>query len=177
MVALTFAMGFAAYRQYRWAARFAQREAWSTMTIPARVSIGRVGVRRATRTFPRKADPPGCGLGFWRDSTRQGGIGPFRSGVRRDRLRCLPPPRPERRSRGRGHRSRALGDAAPPTSSNRSRMEVMFKTVNRQQGCRDLLPNPPLQTDEAREVPLGTSSHRGAPSLHAVMTISTGPRR
>jgi hypothetical protein len=50
----------------------------------------------------------------------------------------------------------------------------MFGTMNRQQECRDLLPNKPLQTDEARVVPLVTSSHRGAPSLRAVLTIPTG---
>jgi hypothetical protein len=53
----------------------------------------------------------------------------------------------------------------------------MLATVNRQQGCRGLLPNKPLQTDEARHVPLGKSTDRGAPSLRVVLTISTGPRR
>jgi hypothetical protein len=52
----------------------------------------------------------------------------------------------------------------------------MLATAIRQQGCRDLLPNPPLQTEEAG-VPPGRSTHRRAPSLPVALTISTGPRR
>jgi hypothetical protein len=53
----------------------------------------------------------------------------------------------------------------------------MGESENRQQGCSVLLPNPPLQSAEARDVPLGTSTRRGAPSLRVVLTIPAGPRR
>jgi hypothetical protein len=56
-------------------------------------------------------------------------------------------------------------------------MVVMGESKNRQQGCRLLLPNQPLQTDEARDVPLERSTHCGAPGLRAVLTIPVGPRR
>jgi hypothetical protein len=49
------------------------------------------------------------------------------------------------------------------------------RTVSRDAASE--LPNPPLQSDEAREVPLGSSRHGGAPSLRAVLTIPAGPRR
>jgi hypothetical protein len=70
-----------------------------------------------------------------------------------------------------------LAKTFPPSNFNRGTMVVMGESENRQQGCRVLLPNPPLQSDEARDVPLGISTNRGAPSLRAVLTISTGPRR
>ena len=41
----------------------------------------------------------------------------------------------------------------------------------------DALPNQALQTDEAREVQLGTAAHRGAPSFLVVLTVLTGLRR
>jgi hypothetical protein len=64
-----------------------------------------------------------------------------------------------------------------PSNCNRGGMVVMGESENRQHGCRVLLPNPPLQSDEARDVPFGTSTPPGAPSLRVVVTIPTGPRR
>jgi hypothetical protein len=70
-----------------------------------------------------------------------------------------------------------LAKTFPPSNCDRGRMVVMGESENRQQGCRVLLPNPPLQSDEAREVSFGTSTRCGAPSLRVVVTIPAGPRR
>jgi hypothetical protein len=70
-----------------------------------------------------------------------------------------------------------LAKTFPPSNFKRVRMVIMGESENRQQGCRVLLPNPPLQSDEARVVQLGTCAHGGGPSLRAVLTIPAGPRR
>jgi hypothetical protein len=150
----------AAEREGRWAAR-PRRGGAGHDDHHGPASMG-VSVAGLTRSVANRAGMRGTLLGLRSGGRRFGGC-----------VACTH----EQRSRGRARRPRRLGDATPPSHDDRGKMLSMARRANRQQGCRDLLPNKPLQADEAGDVQLGTSTHRGAPSSRAVLTIPAGLRR